>query len=77
MLLARDLQHPILGLVSFGLQNTCKEMVKVFVLICTFCFNLYYGGFVLFCNVYVRARARACVCVCVMTSRYIGCNSCL
>jgi hypothetical protein len=58
VLLARDLQHPILGLVSYGLQNTCKEMVKVFVLICTFCFNLHYGGFILFCNVYV------CVCMC-------------
>jgi len=30
-LLVRDLQHPILGLVSYGLQNTCKEMVAVYI----------------------------------------------
>jgi hypothetical protein len=30
-----------------------------------FCFNLYCGGFILFCNVFVCVCVCACVCECV------------
>ena len=46
-----------------------------YILYCV-CFNLYCGGFKLFCNVCARARARVCVCVCVsfvMCGCYVMC----
>ena len=36
------------------------------------CFNLYCGGFILFCNACVCVCARVCVCVCVRVCVCVG-----
>jgi hypothetical protein len=38
---------------------------------CTVCFNLYCGGFILFCNVCVYVCVCVCVCVCVYVYVYV------